>query len=62
MIRLRRGKWRAGGTVPGGISATTSAGSGDALAAARLLRRIDDVDPAGDHREAALPGPATRAP
>ena len=55
MIRLRRGKWRACGAVPGGSSATTAPRSAMRAMQRRVLRRVgtsstppaDDGDGAG---------------
>ena len=52
MIRLRYGKWRARGSVPGGISATSRPRSAIALPR-RVLGRVENVDAAGDHGDRA---------
>ena len=53
MIRLRYGKWRARGSVPGGISASTSPRSYDRLLPRLVLGRVEDVDAAGDDADRA---------
>ena len=53
MIRLRQGKWRARGSVPGGCSATSSPRSHMRLLPRLVLRRIGDVDAAGDDADRA---------
>ena len=53
MIRLRRGKWRACGSVPSGISATITPCSRERVVEPAVLLGIDDVDAAGDDRDGA---------
>ena len=53
MIRLRRGKWRACGASPSGISETITPWFLIARIEFLILRRIDDVHAAGHHRDGA---------
>ena len=53
MSRLRRGKWRAVGWVPRAHSATASPDSAEAVVQPGILRRVDDVEAAGQHRQRA---------
>ena len=53
MIRLRYGKWRALGSVPGGISASTSPRSAIARLPVLILGRVEDVDATGDDPDGA---------
>ena len=54
MMRLRRGKWRASGSVPGGNSATTAPLLAERVVEAAVLLGIDDVDAARARRRPAL--------
>ena len=55
-MRLRRGKWRARGAVPSGASATTAPPSSAMRACSvGVLRRVGQVEPAGDGGDGAAP-------
>ena len=53
MMRLRRGKWRACGAWPSGISETTAPSRAQPLVERLVFRRIDDVGAAGEHGDRA---------
>ena len=53
MIRLRRGKWRACGSLPSGNSATIAPCRRKRLVEPAVLLGIDDIDAAGDDRDGA---------
>ena len=53
MMRLRRGKWRACGSVPSGNSARIAPSPRERLVQPAILLGIDDVDAAGDDRDRA---------
>ncbi len=48
MIRLRDGKWRERGSIPGGCSETSKSALGDRALPSFVLGRVEDVDPSGD--------------
>ena len=54
MMRLRRGKSWARGTKPGGVLADQAATLADLALQLGMLRRIDVVEAAGEHRDGAV--------